>query len=176
MQILVRASGHSCCRAKFPVILPDASDKISYDCIFPRSSRHEIGFQTRPHLPRTGRRPGLRSLRARRPTRFRGSALCRFSQAVSAETRPHPLLRLTGRGGKHSCAVSRAAASFAVDVRGREQRVMVVRPGMAQSLPGAPGPPCWLRMLPARAFPAASRPARPTRGQAASSLEWSVFP
>jgi hypothetical protein len=36
---LVRASGHSCCRAYSPVMLPDVSEKISYDCIFPRSRR-----------------------------------------------------------------------------------------------------------------------------------------
>jgi hypothetical protein len=36
-------------------MLPDVSEKISYDGIFPRSSRHGIGFQTRPHLPHSAR-------------------------------------------------------------------------------------------------------------------------
>jgi hypothetical protein len=55
VQTLVRTSGHSCCSANSPVMLPDVSEKISYDCIFPPSSRHKSGFQTRPHLPHSAR-------------------------------------------------------------------------------------------------------------------------
>ena len=61
----------------------------------------EIALMRAMWRPRYGRPPGRGNARRRRgcsscparPRRFRGSALCRISQAASAETRSHAVLR-----------------------------------------------------------------------------------